>query len=152
MYLRKVDRGANYRFFPILKRMYVSLGRRGKRRERIGEDWIYFLPIWKEVHMLTVGKNSLVQQSLKSKRMLMLVFGSCWKHFIIGQEKWKLWWTVLWLRRLQRKIQQQLVCNSISRVSVRGEYFNDSICLMYSLLILFIHHFPLKDHSDQCRL
>lgn len=147
MYLRKVDRGANYRFFPTLKRMYVSLGRRGKRREGTGDLFSSYLK--RSSRVLVVGKNSLVQQSLKSKRMLMSVFGSCWKHFIIGKEKWKFWRTVLWLRRLQRKIQRRLTCHSVSRVSVRDEYFNDSICLMYSLLILFIHNFPLKDHSDQ---
>lgn len=38
MYLGKVDCCANYRFFPILKMMYVS------QREERGVE-IYFLPI-----------------------------------------------------------------------------------------------------------
>lgn len=62
MYLGKVDCCANYRFFPILKMMYVS------QREERGVE-IYFLPIWKEGHTLIHWKKPpLVQQNLKSKK------------------------------------------------------------------------------------
>lgn len=36
MYLRKIDHCANYRLFPIQRRVYASLERRGER-EKIGD-------------------------------------------------------------------------------------------------------------------